>query len=278
MAEKRIDLHMHSTCSDGVHPPAALVALARTKGVAAIALTDHDSLAGYPELEAAGRASGVEVLTGVELSCEHAGRDLHVLGYFVDHTSEVLQGLLSEFRASRERRGIRIVELLAEQGVILDIDKVLARAGGGALGRPHVAAALVEAGYVTDHAQAFIKYIGEGGPAYVEKYKMGPEKAVDAIHAAGGLAFVAHPGYYLDETGSFEALLQRGFDGIEVFHPYHTMNVTQRLLAIARDGGYLMSGGSDFHGFAGRDNLGEPVVDYGLLERMREHLQEMRRR
>jgi predicted metal-dependent phosphoesterase TrpH len=274
MNDKRIDLHMHSSYSDGVHAPSVLVDLAKWKGISAIALCDHDSLDGFPELEASARAAGVEVITGVELSCEHGGRDLHVLGYGVDPRHQVLQSSLREFRASRERRGVRIVELLRESGIHLDIDRVLAKAGGGALGRPHIAEAMLEAGYVADFAEAFVKYIGEGGPAYVDKYKMAPAEAVANIHAADGLAFVAHPGYYLEDASTFATLLDQGFDGLEVFHPYHRPSVIERLLGIARERGLLISGGSDFHGFAGRDNLGEPPVSYALLERIRETLAE----
>lgn len=270
--EIRIDLHMHSNHSDGVHAPSKLVDLAKWKGISAISLSDHDSLEGYPELLAAARRDGVEVITGVELSCEYVGRDLHILGYGVDTGNEPLQSLLRGFRASRQRRGELIVEKLAAQGVSIDIEKVLARAAGGALGRPHIAAALLEAGYVSDHAQAFAKYIGEGCPAYVEKYKIRPDDAVAAIHAAGGLAFVAHPGYYLQDEDAFRVLVARGFDGIEVYHPYHQPAVVTRLLGIARDHALLISGGSDFHGFAGRDNLGEPPVPYALLERIKETL------
>lgn len=270
--EIRIDLHTHSNHSDGVHAPAVLVDLARWKGISALSLCDHDSLEGYPELRAAARRDGVEIITGVELSCEYVGRDLHVLGYGVDTDNEPLQKLLRDFRATRQRRGMLIVEKLAAQGVRIDIEKVLARAAGGALGRPHIAAALLEAGYVSDHPQAFARYIGEGCPAYVEKYKMLPDEAVAAIHAAGGLAFIAHPGYYLQDEGAFRALLGRGFDGIEVYHPHHQPAIVARLLAIARDHGLLISGGSDFHGFAGRDNLGEPPVPYALLERIKETL------
>jgi predicted metal-dependent phosphoesterase TrpH len=277
MTDRRIDLHMHSHYSDGVHAPSVLVDLAKWKGISAISLCDHDSLEGYPELEAAASAAEVEIMTGVELSCEHEGRDLHVLGYGVDRSSEPLQDLLRTFRAAREQRGIRIVEKLAEQGVHLDIAKVLAKAEGGALGRPHIAEALLEAGYVGDHAQAFAKYIGEGCPAYVEKFKMSPAQAVVAIQAGGGLAFVAHPGYYLEDLDSFTELLEIGFDGIEVYHPHHNATMTTRLLAIARDAGLLISGGSDFHGFAGRDNLGEPRVPYALFERIQEQLDETRR-
>jgi 3',5'-nucleoside bisphosphate phosphatase len=277
MDDRRIDLHMHSTYSDGVHPPAALIAMAKSKGLAGLALTDHDSIDGYDELERAAREAGLEVMTGVELSCEFNGRDLHVLGYGVDPGNEKLQALLREFRAARERRGIRIVEKLAEQGVHIDISIVIAKAGAGALGRPHIADALIEAGYVADHAQAFARYIGEGCPAYVDKLKMQPRQAVASIQAAGGLAFIAHPGYYMEDYGAFLRLLDEGFDGLEVFHPYHIPPVTTRLLALARDRGLLISGGSDFHGFAGRDNMGEPTVSHALFERIKETLAERRK-
>ncbi len=274
--DKRIDLHTHSTYSDGVRTPSEVVALAASKGIAAIALADHDSLEGYGELLSAASAKGIEVLTGVELSCEHDGRDLHILGYGVDRGNETLQGLLTEFRAARQRRGIEIVEKLGKEGVNLDIDKVLAKSGGGALGRPHIAEAIKEAGYVTDYAEAFARYIGEGCPAYVEKFKMKPEEAVASIRAADGLAFVAHPGYYITDEESFARLLSLGFDGIEVHHPHHTPSVVARLLEIATERELLTSGGSDFHGFAGRDNLGEPPVPYVLLERIRERLNEVK--
>jgi predicted metal-dependent phosphoesterase TrpH len=277
MNDHRIDLHMHSTYSDGVHAPTALVELARSKGLRAIALSDHDSLDGFHELESSARTAGVEVLTGVELSCVHDGHDLHVLGYGVDPSNQALQGALREFRVAREQRGVRIVELLSANGIVIDVDKVLAKAAGGALGRPHIAEVMVEAGYVMDHSEAFAKYIGEEGPAYVEKFRMSPPEAIRSIQTAGGLAFVAHPGYYLGDNATFSALLDHGFDGIEVFHPYHRPSVIERLLGIAAERGLLISGGSDFHGFAGRDNLGEPPVSYGLLVRIREVLEDRQR-
>lgn len=269
---KYIDLHMHSTFSDGIHPPEKLVEIAVRKGLAAIALADHDSLAGFHHLETAAREVGVEVITGVELSSEHNGRDLHILGYGVDPDDEELLKMLKTFRDTRERRGIMIVEKLAEMGVQLDIDAILAKAGKAALGRPHIAEALVEGGYASDFPEVFAKYIGEDCPAYVEKYKITPRGAVEHIHGAGGLAFVAHPGYYLENLPAFEELLDQGFDGVEVLHPYHRNGVVDQLQAIADARGLLTSGGSDFHGFAGRDNMGEPPVPYGLLEKIRERL------
>jgi predicted metal-dependent phosphoesterase TrpH len=275
--DKRIDMHTHSTYSDGIRTPAELVTMAKTKGLAGLALTDHDSVEGFRELSAAAAGTGVEVMTGVELSCEYHGKDLHVLGYGVDPANVALQSLLREFRDARERRGERIVEKLAQQGVHIDMAHVMAKAGKGALGRPHIAEALIEAGYVPDHAQAFARYIGEGCAAYVDKYKMQPAMAVSSIHSAGGLAFIAHPGYYMEDYAAFLRLLDAGFDGVEVFHPYHIPPVITRLLALAGERGLLISGGSDFHGFAGRDNMGEPAVSHALFERIQETLVERRK-
>ncbi|HEX6791002.1 MAG TPA: PHP domain-containing protein [Candidatus Krumholzibacteria bacterium] len=274
---QRIDMHTHSTFSDGVHAPTVLVGMAKAKGLSGIALTDHDSVGGFAELKAAATREGLEVISGVELSCEYNGKDLHVLGYGVDPENEKLLSLLHQFRDARERRGERIVEKLADQGVRIDIARVMQKAGKGALGRPHIADALVEAGYVPDHAQAFARYIGEGCPAYVDKYKMQPTDAVGSIHAAGGVAFVAHPGYYMEDYDAFLRLLDEGFDGVEVFHPYHIPPVTSRLLGLARDRGLLISGGSDFHGFAGRDNMGEPALSFPLFERIRETVAQRRK-
>lgn len=270
--EKWIDLHMHSTFSDGIHTPTKLVDIALRKELAAIALADHDSIDGCRELESAARSAGVEVMTGVELSSEHNGRDLHILGYGVDADDANLLNMLRRFRDTRERRGIMIVEKLKDIGIELDMDVILAKAGDGALGRPHIAEALVEGGYANDFAEVFARFIGEHCPAYVEKYKITPAGAVEHIQNAGGLAFVAHPGYYIDDMTAFEELLDQGFDGIEVHHPHHKNGVVDQLLGIAKARGLLTSGGSDFHGFAGRDNMGEPKVPYGLLERIKERL------
>jgi predicted metal-dependent phosphoesterase TrpH len=149
---------------------------------------------------------------------------------------------------------------------------ILARAGDGALGRPHIAEALVEGGHAGDFPEAFAKYIGEDCPAYVEKYKITPADAVEHIHLAGGLAFVAHPGYYLEDMDAFAELLSQGFDGIEVLHPHHRNGVVETLQGVADERGLLVSGGSDFHGFAGRDNMGLPKVPYELLADIKERL------
>jgi len=269
---KLIDLHMHSTYSDGQLTPGELVKLAAGRGLAAVALSDHDCLDGVREYGEAAAAAGVETVSAVELSCIHRGRDLHILGYGVNVENGTLGEMLERFCKTRENRGLMIVEKLSGMGVHLDAEKILERAGEGALGRPHIAEALVEGGYAKDFKEVFEKYIGERCPAYVEKYKMSPEEAIRYIHGASGLAFVAHPGFYLDDMAGFNQLLDEPFDGIEVYHSQHTPKTAGRLVKIARDRGKLMSGGSDFHGFEGRDSLGEPEVPYEFFSRIKERL------
>jgi hypothetical protein len=263
---------MHSTYSDGHLTPGELVNLAAGCKLAAVALADHDCLDGVPGYRDAAAQAGIESITAVELSCIHRGRDLHILGYGVDVGDETLQEMLKRFCDTRKNRGLMIVEKLAGMGVHLDAEKILDNAGDGALGRPHIAEALVEGGYAKDFNEVFGKFIGEDCPAYVEKYKMSPEEAIRYIRGASGLAFVAHPGFYLDDMGRFNELLEEAFDGIEVYHSQHTPETAQRLVSIARERGLLMSGGSDFHGFEGRDSLGEPRVPYEFFARIKERL------
>lgn len=269
---KRVDLHMHSTYSDGQLTPAELIKMASGLGLAAVALADHDCLDGVEEYNAAAGRAGMETVSGVELSCVYRDRDLHILGYGVDPADAPLRGMLEKFVDTRERRGIKIVEKLEALGVKIDVKRVLQRAGAGALGRPHIAEALVEGGYVKDFNEAFDKYIGEDCPAYVEKFKMTPGDAVTYIHGAGGLAFVAHPGFYMADLEAFYELLEVGFDGIEVYHSKHKPDTAEQLRGIARERGLLESGGSDFHGFAGRDALGQPEVPFEFFEKIRERL------
>ena len=270
---KWVDLHMHSSFSDGVRTPSELVALARGRGLAAIGLTDHDCLGGIAEMMRAAAQAGLEALPGVELSCEHRGRDLHILGYGVKAEDAAFRELLTRFRNAREERGLKIIAKLADMGIHLDSARVLAKATNGVLGRPHIAEELIDGRYAKDFAEAFEKYIGEDCPAYVKKYKMTPGEAVAAIRASGGLAFVAHPGFYLDDIDAFHELLEGGFDGIEVLHPKHDAETRERLRRIAQERGMLMSGGSDYHGFVGRDIPGEPKVPYAFYIQIRERLQ-----
>jgi predicted metal-dependent phosphoesterase TrpH len=273
----RIDLHMHSTFSDGLKTPTELVEIAKRKALAAISLTDHDCLDGVNEAIAAGRESGVEVLSGVELSSEFEGRDLHILGYGVDPDHSEFQGILERFRDTRHARGLKIIEKLNGLGVSIDPADVIEKSGDGALGRPHIAAVMAEKGVVSTPVEAFEKYISEGGPAYVPKYKMSPPEAIEHIRMAGGLAFMAHPGIFLEDIDEFYVLMEEGFDGVEVYHPRHNAKIIRELTEIAKNHDLLISGGSDYHGFTTRDlPVGALDISYDVLARINERLDVLR--
>jgi predicted metal-dependent phosphoesterase TrpH len=241
-----VDLHMHSTASDGSRAPADVVRAARKANLAAIALTDHDSVAGLIEAEAAGIELGVRVVKGVELSAVEGETETHLLGLHLRHT-DVLERGLAELRAMRTRRGQTIVERLNGLGVAVSFDAVLAQSGTGVVGRPHVARALIAEGWATDARDAFDRYLGAGRPAYVAKEQLSMPDAIAMIHAAGGLAVLAHPGPG-GTRERIEALRALGLDGVEVKHPSHSSSDTTRLRGLCEQFGLVPSGGSDWHG------------------------------
>jgi predicted metal-dependent phosphoesterase TrpH len=243
----RIDLHTHTTASDGLLGPEALVAEAIEHGVGLLAVADHDTTAAVEAALEAGRAAGIEVWPAVELSCETETADVHILGYFIQYRLEWFQTLLARLRDGRERRAERMVERLAALGVPVEFRAVQALAEGGAIGRPHVARALVAAGHVATVREAFDRYIGRGGPAYVERVKITPAQAVEAIRAAGGLAVLAHPGWGQQDV-LIPELVAVGLDGIEVYYPDHTPAQVAQYAALAAQYGLLITGGTDFHG------------------------------
>jgi 3',5'-nucleoside bisphosphate phosphatase len=238
------DLHLHSRYSDGEWSPEKLVRAAAKIGLGAIALTDHDDVRGLAEATSAGREHGVEILAGVELSTWWEGVDLHLLGYGFDPEDAPLCRLLEQARNGRLARAERIAERLAELGVPIRMDSVLAIAGPGAVGRPHLARALMEAGHVPTMRAAFDLYLGDGKPACLDKLHLEPGDAVRAIHDAGGVAIVAHP-VVLKGTADLERLLPLGLDGVEVRHRLHGRNAEA---AFDVEHGLLRTGGSDFHG------------------------------
>lgn len=249
----KIDLHVHSSYSDGVHSPAGLVEIADDRDVIVLSIADHDCVDGVQEAIEAARGRGIEVVSGVELSSEYQGRDLHILGYGFDPADTELREMLRRFRETREKRGLKIVENLQEMGVELDPGDMLAKSKNGSLGRPHIAELLVEKGYVNNHSEAFARYLGEHSPAYVKKHKLTPQQAIGYIRTAGGLAFIAHPANFLEEEPDIHELISYGFDGIEAIHPNHSDSDVTRLTTIADKYGLLMSGGTDFHGFSGKN-------------------------
>lgn len=269
----KADLHMHTTYSDGVLPPKDLVEKAHSAGLSAIAITDHDHVGAIDEAASLGQQLGVTVVPGVELSVTLGEKDLHILAYFFDHTDAKLLEYLEFFRTERLKRAERMVKKLNSINVPLKLDAVLEQAGIGAVGRPHVANALVEEGHVGSFHEAFDRFIGVGGPAYETKFQLNPQEAFRLIARSGGLSFLAHPGRYLTEQELIE-LIKQGLDGIEVVHPSHSEQQREYYRSIVHHYFLLESGGSDFHGGKKNDDqvFGVHTVPLHLVEAMRSRL------
>ena len=245
----RGDFHLHSTASDGTLPPAEVVALAASQGVEVMALTDHDTTAGVAEAQAAGAAHGVEVIAGIEISTDLAeGGDAHLLGYFADAADEALQAQLERYRTGRAERGREILRKLEGLGFPLAWERVTAIAGRAAVGRPHVARAMVEAGYIDNVSLAFDHYLFTGGPADAPRKKLPPAEAVALIRDAGGVAVLAHPRYLPDPPAAIAMLAAAGLHGIEVYYKDHGPEEIARFGELAATHHLVPTGGSDYHG------------------------------
>ena len=243
----RADLHVHTTASDGSFPPKAVVEKAKEAGMAAIAITDHDTVEGVQEAVAAGLGAGIEVLPGIELGADYEGIEVHILGYCIDIENSELLEKLSWLRRARMERIERMVEKIRKMGIPVEMEEVLAIAGIGSVGRPHLAKAMVAAGAVKSTAEAFEKFIGAGRLAYVARQKLRPAEAIELVRGAGGLAVLAHPG--LGGAGKlFYSLAGAGLGGVEVYHPSHSWeeSLYYRMLAAGWD--LVATGGSDYHG------------------------------
>ncbi len=272
------DLHTHSLASDGCVAPAEIVALADRKRLAAVALTDHDTLDGLAEAVAAAAAyPELDFVCGIEISATLAVGDAHILGLHVDPTAASLEDVARQLRKGREERNPKMVRRLRDVGVEITIDEVVAAAGSGpadkrVVGRPHIAAVLVAKGYARDIGDAFQRYLQAGAGAYVPRPQPTAHEAIAAIHAAGGAAILAHPVHLeFDNHAQCEriicTLIPHGLDGVEVYHPDQTDLFSRFLLDLARRRGLVVTGGSDFHG---RDHehlrIGSPRVPKAVLE------------
>lgn len=264
----RADFHTHSTASDGILTPTQLVDLAVSRGVRIMALTDHDSVEGVAEAQrAAARHPGFTLVPGVEMGTDIPDNEVHILGYFLDPEHPDLVATLKRLRDSRLVRGRRMVEKLHELGYDIAWERVQELAGEGAVGRPHVAAALLEKGYITEVTEAFAGLIGRDGPAYVEREKMTPAEAVSVIVRLGGVAVLAHPRDLNDLDGLLVELKEAGLTGMEVHYQDYDESTMQRLLETARRHDLFPLGGSDYHGIYGeRERLpGEvPIPDEAM--------------
>lgn len=264
-----VDLHSHSTASDGTLGPGEVVRAAKAAGLSALALTDHDTVAGCAEAQEVAAEVGIDFLCGIEISCEFPRPGtLHLLGYGVDPTSPTLHDLTRRLIEGRTARNHRMIALLREAGMDVTLDELLAEAAGGTVGRPHLAAILIRKGYATDNADAFKRYLGQGGRFYVDKETTSSRQAIDMVHQAGGIAVLAHPvqlrrDNYAQLKTVIKNLVDQGLDGLEVYHSDHRESLIQELLEVAEGWGLVATGGSDFHGSA------KPHIRLGMAGRRR---------
>lgn len=245
-----IDLHLHTTASDGRSTPEALVEEAAAAGIITLAVTDHDTMTALTAVRAAAGPRGVQVVPGVEITAVHQQRDVHMLGYFLDPDHPALGAFLDEQRGDRRRRLVEMALLLSRLGVPVDIDALIespAAASGKSLGRPLLAAALVAAGHVSTMREAFDRYLSEGRPAFVERCGRAPGAVIDLIAAAGGISSLAHPGK-LAQDRIIPSLVASGLPAIEVYHSDHDAIDMRRYQGLARQYDLLVTGGSDYHG------------------------------
>jgi predicted metal-dependent phosphoesterase TrpH len=252
LEERTIDLHAHTTASDGDHTPTELVRHAIATGLTAIAVTDHDTTDGVAEALQAGAEQGIEVIPGIELSAEIGRGQCHVLGYGIDPAAPALLSRLREVLENRALRNDQIIKNLQGFGFDITLKDVAAVAGGDVLARPHFARVLVNKGYVGSVQEAFDLYLAKGAKAYVDRARLLPEEAIALLHEAGGVAVLAHPNNMKRDEAETETEIARlqslGLDGIEARYNLHTPEDTARYLALADRLGLLTTGGSDFHG------------------------------
>jgi predicted metal-dependent phosphoesterase TrpH len=256
------DLHCHSTFSDGVETPTALVSRALEAKLSVLALSDHDALHGLPEFEEAAKGTGLVPVSATELSTRCEGEDVHLLGLFVDTEDQVFQAKLAAFREDRDRRGEEMVHRLRDAGFALDIEEIRKVVGDGAFGRPHIARAMMAKGYVKTFDEAFDRFLTKGKPGYVPKAKWSLPDAISAVHAAGGVSVIAHPIWYENAEKVVAVGKENGLDGLEVIHIDQEGAAESAFGKMAEKLGLLRSAGSDYHGPPeGRKRVGTCRLD-----------------
>ncbi|HET7784342.1 MAG TPA: PHP domain-containing protein [Myxococcales bacterium] len=244
-----IDLHSHTTHSDGDRSPAQLLQAAAAAGVSVLAVTDHDTVSGIAECRAASEAVGIRLVPGIELSCELHGREVHVLGHFIDERSPAVGRLATGMLAERRERMERMVRRAQEQGLSgVTLERVVAASGGDNLGRPHLARVLVDCGHAQSVKDAFERYLKTRGPLWVDRRRLEIPEALQIVHDAGGTASVAHPGANGVTRQELKGLAAQGLDAVEAWHPEHPPNQAEAFVRWADELGMLVTAGSDYHG------------------------------
>ncbi|MDI3270534.1 MAG: PHP domain-containing protein [Bacillota bacterium] len=274
-AEERADLHAHTRASDGTLSPAELVAMAARAGLAAVAVTDHDTVAGWEEALEAGLKEGVQVVPGIEVSSSIRGRSLHILGYFPDKGHPALQSLLTQMQEARRKRIIVIMEKLRDLGVPLTEEELWAQVQGGQPGRMHVARALAARGVVSRPEEAFARFLSRGRPAFVPKPDLPTGEVLQKLRAAGALTVWAHPGTFGDDT-VLPDLLEAGLEGIEALHPDHRPEERERYLRLAKEHRLMATGGTDFHSPEERVPLGTVWAPLAVVEEILQRKKDFR--
>jgi predicted metal-dependent phosphoesterase TrpH len=274
-----VDLHLHTTASDGVMTPSEIVRYAKSKGLQAIAITDHDTIEGLEEGLSEGRKIGFEVIPGIEISAEHSPGSMHLLGFFIDIHHALLNEKLGYLQKARAERNPKIVEKLNRLGIEVTYEEVLKASGGGQVGRPHIAQVLFEKGYVRSFQEAFERFLGKGAQAYVEKFRFSPKESIHFIREAKGIAVLAHPNTlkmngYSELENLVLQLIKEGLKGIEVYYPEHNVLEVAKYKALSERHGLLMTGGTDYHGIE-KNGLeigigrGEMKLPYSIVEELK---------
>lgn len=268
---RKADLHVHTTASDGLMNPKEVVCWASVKRLTAIGITDHDTVKGILPAEEASSEYGVEIVPGIELSTLYEEEEIHILGYYLDYKADWFLDTLAKIQNSRYERADSIVRKLNRLGIKITLEQVKSIADDGAIGRPHIARAMINKGYINNIKEAFNSYIGKGCPAYVERYKFKSSEAIDIIKQLGGISVLAHPGLIRNKA-NIRNIINLGIDGIEVYHSKHDDETVRYALSIATAGKLLITGGSDCHGIKLNNEpaLGNCTVDYKYVQKLKE--------
>ena len=267
----KADLHVHTTASDGLLSPEEVVKWAAHKKLSAVAITDHDTIKGVQPAVDISKYYNVEVIPGIEFSSEHMDEEIHILGYYIDYDKSWLKEKLDEMYQSRYIRAINMIKKLNDIGINITLEQVKSIAENATIGRPHIARAMQEKGYIDNMKDAFKKYIGRGSPAYVERYRISCQEAIDIIKQLGGVPVLAHPGL-INKKDCIKEILDMGIEGIEVYHTKHDNEVIRYSLKLAAEQELLITGGSDCHGIFLNNEpiMGNVWVDYKYVELLKE--------
>lgn len=269
------DLHIHTIASDGILSPEEVIDTSINMGLSGIAITDHDTVASLKIAEdyLKDMKNNFKFIPGIELNTDYKNSEVHILGYFIDYNNQPLLDKLIDLRNSRYKRAEKMIEKLRSMGFLIDFQMVKKLSGNDLIGRPHIAQALVDKGYVFSVKEAFDKYISKGRPAYIPRYKFSPNEAINLIKKAGGIAVLAHPGLIKNNL-IVKEIIEMGIEGIEVYYPEHHPIQIDNYLKICEEKNLLITGGSDFHGIGSGDNrsrLGCAGINWELFNRLVEY-------